>query len=218
MIVTSEKIDKIGPALLKAQMNIEGVKKTAENPAFRIGGKISKYANLANVLDTLKEPLNNEGLWLTHPLVIASRDNHAACQVMVVHTESGQFVSSVFELAIDKITAQGFGSAGTYAQRYALVSFFALEQEDDDGNKASSVVSKSSSVTPNSSQGTNTQVKLKSATEGHVVASRAITDAERAVLNKNLKEIGKEENNNPLTYDEYVKIGKELMEEKKGKA
>src|SRR3990167_1017089 len=56
-MLTSEKIDQIAVALSKAQAIMEGAKKTSTNPFFR-----SKYADLAEVWDTCRKPLTDNGL------------------------------------------------------------------------------------------------------------------------------------------------------------
>lgn len=172
MIETSETTDKIGPAFLAAQKAIGDVVKASKNPAFKkANGQPISYANLSDVIEALKGPLNDNGLFMLCPLVEAKRDNHTACQVYVGHAESGQFFTSVFELAVDKQTPQGFGSAGTYTQRYALNSFFCLEQEDDDGNTASKTATKAA---PSAVIGAATPAKP---------ADPPITDEQRTKLN-----------------------------------
>ena len=59
-----------------------------------------------------------------------------AVSTIILH-ESGQWVQ--FEplfLPANKLDAQGFGSAASYARRYALKAVWNLADEDDDGNKA----------------------------------------------------------------------------------
>jgi hypothetical protein len=56
----------------------------------------------------------------------------------IVFNESGEkFEGGTTCLAIVKNDAQGVGSAITYARRYSLKTFFALSEDDDDGNAAS---------------------------------------------------------------------------------
>ena len=58
---------------------------------------------------------------------------------LVVHKESGQFIQCTYELVLERETAQGVGSALTYAKRQVLQSMFNLsagEDEDDDGEAA----------------------------------------------------------------------------------
>jgi hypothetical protein len=50
---------------------------------------------------------------------------------------SGEFISSEMQIPVSKHDAQGYGSALTYARRYALCAFVGIAPEDDDGNGAS---------------------------------------------------------------------------------
>jgi hypothetical protein len=51
--------------------------------------------------------------------------------------ESGQWIESVYPIKPVKNDPQGFGSAATYARRYALAALVGVVQDDDDGNDAS---------------------------------------------------------------------------------
>jgi hypothetical protein len=53
------------------------------------------------------------------------------------HAESGQWLEEDLAMPVDRMNAQGVGSARTYAMRYALASLLAIATgEDDDGNAA----------------------------------------------------------------------------------
>ncbi|HEX7720431.1 MAG TPA: ERF family protein, partial [Woeseiaceae bacterium] len=54
----------------------------------------------------------------------------------LLHT-SGQWMRETLTIPLPKVDAQGYGSAVTYARRYALQSALGLSPEDDDGNAAS---------------------------------------------------------------------------------
>lgn len=204
-IQTSESIDQVGAAFSQAQVEIEAAKRNSKNPAFKRGGKESTYASLSDVQAALKPHLNKHGLYLLHPLVQASRENHTACQVWLGHGASGQYISAVFELAIDKQTPQGFGSAGTYTQRYALCSFFALEQEDDDGNIASG-----NATAPPQQRVVTTQPIVP-----QVDPERPINDVERGKLNAMRLELGMTPVTADMKYKEIQPMVLELQKEKR---
>lgn len=125
---------KIEPATLAGAMahafaEIEGATKSANNPHFK-----SKYADLTAVIEAIKPALIKHGLFFTQ------RPQPSEGGVTVetfLHHASGQELSlgSLFVPA-NKNDAQGFGSALTYARRYALVTAFGVPVEDDDGNAA----------------------------------------------------------------------------------
>lgn len=59
---------------------------------------------------------------------------------LLFHEKSGEYISSYYELILDKQTAQGVGSALTYAKRQTIQALFGLSagpEEDDDGHQAS---------------------------------------------------------------------------------
>lgn len=127
--------DEPPPATLAAAMalafgEIEGATKSANNPHFK-----SKYADLTAVIDAIKPALIKHGLFFTQCPV----PSEGGVQVeTVLHHSSGEHLSlgSLFVPA-NKQDAQGYGSALTYARRYALVTAFGVPVEDDDGNAAS---------------------------------------------------------------------------------
>lgn len=117
---------------------IEKATKSAENPAFKQGGKASKYADLGAVIDAVKPALINHGLFFTqhcHP------DPDGVSVETVLHHASGESLSmGTLYVPANKKDPQGFGSALTYARRYALQTAFCVPTEDDDGNAAVAAV------------------------------------------------------------------------------
>jgi hypothetical protein len=128
----SDKIDKIAPALLKAQVAMKGAKKDKVNPHLK-----NAYADLASVFEACKEPLNNEGIVIIQTMGV--KDDRNALGTVLMH-ESGQWISANALLpAIDQKginAAQAMGSAISYMRRYQLSAMAGVLQEDDDGNAA----------------------------------------------------------------------------------
>ena len=59
---------------------------------------------------------------------------------LLFHEKSGEYISSYYELVLDKQNAQGVGAALTYAKRQTIQALFGLSagpEEDDDGHEAS---------------------------------------------------------------------------------
>lgn len=115
-------------ALAKALPELESAKKNKANPAFK-----SKYADLAAVIEAL-EPIKAHGLWYRQHV-------HDSADGVMIETiylhDSGETLSAgTLFMPAAKRDAQGFGSALTYARRYALQTAFGLATEDDDGNAA----------------------------------------------------------------------------------
>ena len=125
----SDTIGKLSPALVKAQAEMAGAKKSVKNDFFK-----SKYANLEEVIAVAKDALSNHGLcFLQFPI---SGEGLAGVETIIMH-ESGEFISGEFLLKCSKNDPQGMGSAITYARRYGLQSACGIPSEDDDGNAAS---------------------------------------------------------------------------------
>ena len=105
---------------------VGAVRKNANNPFHK-----SKYATIESVIDTISEPLKECGLGYFQCV-----EDRFLVTTIYSTDEDGTITSKV-PLLLQKEDMQQLGSAITYARRYALVSMFGLEQEDDDGNYAS---------------------------------------------------------------------------------
>lgn len=124
----SEQINELATAMAKAQLEIENASKNAANPHFR-----SKYADLAEVLNTVRPVFAKHGL-----AVIQSpsfEDGIASVETTIAHS-SGQWISSTVSAPVSKQDAQGVGSCITYCRRFGLSSMAGISQEDDDANSA----------------------------------------------------------------------------------
>lgn len=125
----SESVGKLAPALSKAQATIEAVAKDASNPFFK-----SKYADLASVWAAIRKPLTDNGLCI---LQEPSTNGVRLILTTTLLHSSGEYVRSALEFPVMKQDPQGYGSAITYARRYALGAIVGIAPEDDDGNAAS---------------------------------------------------------------------------------
>lgn len=129
-MITSETIDKIAPAFVKAQAACNGAKKSSNNPHFK-----SKYADLSAVWDACEGALEANKLSVLQGLGEVV-DGKLQIETMLLH-ESGQWIKSLASIPLPKADPQGYGSASTYARRYTLAALMGIVQEDDDGNAAS---------------------------------------------------------------------------------
>ena len=120
----------IHAAYAAAFAQIEGATKSANNPHFK-----SKYADLTSVIEAIKPALAAHGLFFTQ--CPQTCDGGVTIET-TLHHESGQSIAlgSLF-MPANRNDAQAYGSALTYARRYALVTAFGVPTEDDDGNAAS---------------------------------------------------------------------------------
>jgi hypothetical protein len=132
---TSESIDKLASALLKAQQAIRFAAKDSKNPHFK-----NSYADLESVIDAIKAPLNDNGIvFLQSPS--PSDDGKLHLTTRLMH-ESGQWMEDTAVAPLPKQDPQGFGSTLTYLRRYSLSAVTGLYQADDDGNAGSGVGAK----------------------------------------------------------------------------
>lgn len=125
----STDIKDLASALAKAQGEMRNAAKSSDNPFFK-----SKYADLAECLNVVREPLAKNGL----SVVQANEgiiDGKLAVTTLLMHS-SGQYIRVTSSYPIQKNDVQGFGSTLTYARRYGLAAALGLAQEDDDGNAA----------------------------------------------------------------------------------
>jgi len=127
----SEQINELAGALALAQAELENAVKSSNNPHFR-----SKYADLAEVLNTVRPVLAKHGISVVQAPGYAHEPKVVAVETTLMH-KSGQWVASTVAAPVAKPDAQGVGSAITYCRRYALAAMVGIAQEDDDGNAAS---------------------------------------------------------------------------------
>ena len=135
MIEQSPSIAKLAAAMVLVQGTVEGAIKGKANPAFKQNGKEIKYADLASVWEACREQLCTNGLSVVQfPGEMV--DNRMTMTTQLTH-ESGEWMRGTLSIPLSKVDAQGYGSAVTYARRYALAAVVGVCPEDDDGNAAS---------------------------------------------------------------------------------
>jgi len=123
----SETITKLAEALSKFQSQVEGAKKDSNNPFYK-----SKYADLAQIWKTVREPLTQNGLSVSQ-VGLPSEPEYVNVETILLHS-SGEWISGITTLKLVKNDPQGAGSAITYARRYGLSAILGIHQEDDDAN------------------------------------------------------------------------------------
>jgi hypothetical protein len=131
--------------LVAAYAEIGGAAKDKVNPAFK-----SKYADIASVIDAVKPVLAR------HNLAFYQRsqpsEDGVLVQTMLRHSGGEEVDLGTLYVPANKKDPQGFGSALTYARRYALMTAFGVPAEDDDGNAAVASAPKAGSVKINDEQ------------------------------------------------------------------
>jgi hypothetical protein len=121
----------ISAALVKAQKEFGPALKTSSNPAFRN----SRYADLSACVEAVIDGLNNNGIFLMQTTHLC--DDGVIVETLFIHESGEQMSAGKLHVPASKQDAQGYGSALTYARRYALMAACGIAPEDDDGNEAS---------------------------------------------------------------------------------
>jgi len=121
---TSETLTKISESLVNAHKKITHAYKDKTNPHFK-----STYATLESVIDATREHLAENSivaLQLVGVDTLITRLQHT----------SGEFIETETKLYLKSNDMQQYGSALSYARRYALAAILNISQTDDDGNAA----------------------------------------------------------------------------------
>lgn len=127
---SSENME-LAKALLNVQMEMSPATKDGKNPFTK-----SSYATLNSVMESCREALLNNKIWLCQYPVPVDMPDCIGLMTKLTHTESGQWQASLAVVPLPKSDPQGMGSAITYARRYAITSMLGMVTEDDDGESA----------------------------------------------------------------------------------
>lgn len=131
---TSEQINELAAALSKAQGEMKNANLNKVNPHYK-----SRYADLAEIRDTVTPALSANGLAIVHG--VGAMGEGLAVITRIVHT-SGQWIESQFPIAYDK--PQTMAGGITYGRRYNMSALCNIAaDEDDDGNAANDAAKKS---------------------------------------------------------------------------
>ena len=123
---TSPSIQNLTQGLAKFHAMVGRISKDAKNPFFK-----SNYASLPHIITEIAEPLEKAGL------VLSQFPNGDGLTTMLIHAESGEFISATYTLQVVRQNdPQAQGSAISYARRYAITSILNLAIADDDAEAA----------------------------------------------------------------------------------
>lgn len=130
MIRRSESTKNLAKAMLVAQKETGAAKKESKNPFFK-----SNYADLPTVIEVIKQPYNDAGIFINQPST--HKDGKNFITTILTHADSGEWMEADTEVICGKVgDPQAFGAAQTYARRFALQAMLLIPAEDDDGNTA----------------------------------------------------------------------------------
>lgn len=123
----SPEIKNLAAALAQFQAEMRAVKRGANNPFFK-----SKFADLASIVEAIREPLSKNGLaYSQFPC------GSSGLTTILMHS-SGEWIEETHIMAPVDQKPQSVGSALTYNRRYSLGAVLGIAtEEDDDGKQAS---------------------------------------------------------------------------------
>ncbi len=127
----SPEITELAGAMLRVQQALKPAAKDGQNNFTN-----SRYASLQSVMETCREALLANGIWLTQ-LPVQVDNGNLGLVSKIVHAESGQWQSSLLVMPLPKGDPQGYGSAMTYARRYGLAALIGIVTEHDDDGEGS---------------------------------------------------------------------------------
>lgn len=128
----SESLSNLAAALAKVQGQLRPAELNAQSHHH-------KYADIASIIAAVRQPMAENGLSVSQfPGSTHNGETHyyATLTTILMH-DSGEWISQDLTMPLAKVDPQGYGSAITYARRYALASVLGIVAgEDDDGNAA----------------------------------------------------------------------------------
>jgi ERF superfamily len=133
-MLKSDTTKSLDVAFLNAKKNFKPLIRTKINPFFSKDNKVSKYADLSDVLEAVEGPLLDHGIIIYQTFGVA--DNLLCIWTGLVHAETSEFRAQVIQVTCPS-DPQKTGSAQTYYRRYAVAAICGIApDDDDDGNAA----------------------------------------------------------------------------------
>ena len=121
----SDQVGKLAQALINVQRQLQPATKDANNPFTK-----SKYATLNSIMDSCREALLSNGIWLCQ-YPVPAEPGYLGLVTKLTHAESGQWQSSLAVVPLPKADPQGVGISMTYMRRYALSAMLGIVTEED---------------------------------------------------------------------------------------
>ena len=128
---TSDSIAKLTDALIKASLEFETPKKSAEGVKF--GGKVHKFADINEIIECTGPALSKNGLRVIQ--LPFSDGSHVGVTTRLVHT-SGEWIEDRYGIEVKNPDPQTFGKVITFFRRYSMNAVLCLGAEDDDAESA----------------------------------------------------------------------------------
>ena len=111
---TSQEVGELAKALINVQRQLQPATKDADNPFTK-----SKYATLNSVMDSCRDALLSNGIWLCQ-YPVPAEPGYLGLVTKLTHAESGQWQSSLAVVPLPKVDPQGVGISMTYTRSASL--------------------------------------------------------------------------------------------------
>ena len=121
----SQDTTELAKALIKVQRQLQPATKDANNPFTK-----SRYATLNSVMDSCRDALLSNNIWLCQ-YPVPAEPGYLGLVTKLTHAESGQWQSSLAVVPLPKADPQGVGISMTYMRRYALSAMLGIVTEED---------------------------------------------------------------------------------------
>lgn len=101
---TSPEVIDLAKALIAVQHTLQPAIKDRENPFAK-----SRYATLNSVMDSCRDALLTNGIWVTQ-YPVPAEVGHLGLVTKLTHAESGQWQSSLLVMPLPRSDPQGYGA------------------------------------------------------------------------------------------------------------
>lgn len=193
----SEDIKDISKALCIAQSEFKPVVRDKEVTVKTDKGTYKfKYAELASVVDAIKDSLNKNDLVYSHSIQATENGQQLVC---TLYHSSGQWISSSYPLVGDFKAHQAIGSAMSYGRRYTLSSLVGVVSEDDDDGVIATAKKESAASRNKRYAAIKTELQT--------------SDDPAATWHEHAEEINEFKESDPTFYDDLVRAGAKRKEE-----
>jgi hypothetical protein len=125
---TSQSITEIMKAIKNVQQGAQPVQKTTTG---QVGTRAYKYANMVDTWETIRDLMDKNGLVVVQSPTTGEQSIGQFFQTTIFHTESGEFITELMMMSLQRDDPQGIGAAITYYRRYMLTSMLGLIPDDD---------------------------------------------------------------------------------------
>lgn len=125
---TSESTENILKAIHNVQQSLEVIGKRDKAD---VGSYSYKYAGMTTIWNHLKPLLKQEELTVIQTPTSGENGIVGDFLQTTIYHASGEYITDKMRLVITRDDPQGFGSAITYARRYALTAMLGIVTDDD---------------------------------------------------------------------------------------